>query len=65
MAEPAQAFSLTLAEIVERLGGEVRGDGAIRVAQVGTLEQAGPRQISFLANPRYACLLYTSPSPRD
>lgn len=57
MAEPAQAFSLTLAEIVERLGGEVRGDGAIRVAQVGTLEQAGPRQISFLANPRYATQL--------
>lgn len=57
MAAPAQAFSLSLGEIVERLGGELRGDARVRVAQVGTLEQAGPQQISFLANPRYAAQL--------
>lgn len=57
MAVPAQGSSLSLAEIVDRLGGEVRGDAAVRVVQVGTLDQAGPQQISFLANPRYASQL--------
>lgn len=44
---------LRLAEIVERLGGEVRGDPATEVFQVATLEKAGSGQIAFLANARY------------
>jgi UDP-3-O-[3-hydroxymyristoyl] glucosamine N-acyltransferase len=43
----------TLREIVERFGGELVGDGGIRVARVATLENAEPDTISFLANPRY------------
>lgn len=44
---------LRLAEIVERLGGEIRGDPATEVFQVATLEKAQPGQIAFLANARY------------
>ncbi len=45
--------AVTLAEIVGRLGGTLRGDGTVSVARIATLEQAGPGEISFLANPRY------------
>lgn len=43
----------TLAELVARFGGELLGDPAVRIRQVGTLENAQPDEISFLANPRY------------
>ena len=45
--------ALSLGEIATRLGGRVVGDAGILIEQVGTLEHAGPRQIAFLANPRY------------
>jgi len=60
MAAAASRTALSLAEIVERLGGEVRGDAAVRVDQVATLESATASQISFLANPRYASQLATT-----
>jgi UDP-3-O-[3-hydroxymyristoyl] glucosamine N-acyltransferase len=43
----------TLREITRRFGGEVAGDGGVRVRQVATLESAGPAHIAFLANERY------------
>ncbi|MES2406306.1 MAG: UDP-3-O-(3-hydroxymyristoyl)glucosamine N-acyltransferase [Pseudomonadota bacterium] len=46
-------MSYTLAEIVERLGGEVHGDASTRVSQIATLSSAQPHQISFLANLKY------------
>jgi UDP-3-O-[3-hydroxymyristoyl] glucosamine N-acyltransferase len=45
--------SFTLSQIVERLGGEVAGDGGRAVTGVGSLDEAGPGEIAFLANPRY------------
>jgi UDP-3-O-[3-hydroxymyristoyl] glucosamine N-acyltransferase len=45
--------SYTLREIVDLYGGELVGDPQIRVARVGTLENAGEGAIAFLANPRY------------
>ncbi|MDD2719955.1 MAG: UDP-3-O-(3-hydroxymyristoyl)glucosamine N-acyltransferase [Gallionella sp.] len=47
------ALSFTLAEIAARLGGEVRGDGTVRICGIGTLEHARPDQISFLTNSKY------------
>ena len=52
--------SYTLAEIVERLGGEVLGDAQTRVRQVATLSSARPDQISFLANLKYRSQLAES-----
>jgi UDP-3-O-[3-hydroxymyristoyl] glucosamine N-acyltransferase len=49
-----------LHELAERLGCELRGDGGVEVEGVAPLEQAGPRDLSFLANPRYAPHLATT-----
>lgn len=46
--------SLSLAEIAEFLGGELRGDPARTIHAINTLQDAGPGEISFLANPAYA-----------
>lgn len=46
-------MSLTLDEIVARLGGELLGDGRLAVRGVATLDDAGPDQLGFLANPKY------------
>ena len=43
----------TAAALAERFGLALRGDGSTEVDGVGTLAGAGPRQLSFLANPRY------------
>jgi len=42
-----------LAEIVERLGGELVGNPQVMIRQVATLESAGPGDIAFLARGRY------------
>ena len=46
-----------LAEIVERLGGELIGDPRVTVRQVATLESAGPNDVGFLAQGRYRAQL--------
>lgn len=51
MAAPDQDY--TLAELADRFGLDLRGDGKTRVRGVGTLAGAGPDQLAFLANPRY------------
>jgi len=49
--------ALTLGEIASRLGGRVVGDPATSIRQVGSLENAGAGQISFLSNPKYKAKL--------
>jgi UDP-3-O-[3-hydroxymyristoyl] glucosamine N-acyltransferase len=48
---------LSLAELAHRTGATLRGDGAVAVARVATLESAEPGAIAFLANPKYRPLL--------
>ncbi len=43
----------TLGELARLVGGRVVGDDSICIEGVATLANATPRQISFLANPRY------------
>ncbi|HUF20493.1 MAG TPA: UDP-3-O-(3-hydroxymyristoyl)glucosamine N-acyltransferase [Burkholderiales bacterium] len=45
--------TVTLAQLVERFGGELIGDGALRISQVAPLDSAGPGQLTFLSNNRY------------
>jgi UDP-3-O-[3-hydroxymyristoyl] glucosamine N-acyltransferase len=52
--------SLTLHEIVARLGGEAVGGPAGPFAGVATLDDAGPGEITFLANPRYRARLLST-----
>jgi UDP-3-O-[3-hydroxymyristoyl] glucosamine N-acyltransferase len=42
-----------LAELAALVAGEVRGDRQRAISGIGTLESAGPEQLSFLTNPRY------------
>ena len=48
---------VTVAEIVQRLGGDCIGDAALTIDRIATLEVAGPSHIAFLANPRYRAQL--------
>lgn len=45
---------MKLREIAQRLGCELVGDGDIEITGVAGLEQAGPTELTFLANPKYA-----------
>lgn len=43
----------SLAELATALGAEVVGDPSVEIRSVATLHEAGPGQLSFLANPKY------------
>jgi UDP-3-O-[3-hydroxymyristoyl] glucosamine N-acyltransferase len=45
---------MRLAELAAKLGCELHGDGSIEITGLAGLEQAGPGQLTFLANPKYA-----------
>src|SRR5258706_345196 len=47
----------TLAQIANRLGGRVAGQQEVLIQQVGSLERAGPGQITFLSNSRFRAQL--------
>jgi UDP-3-O-[3-hydroxymyristoyl] glucosamine N-acyltransferase len=48
-----QALAFTLGQLAERLGATVRGASEKVVSGLATLQEAGPDQLSFLANPQY------------
>src|SRR5258708_12797495 len=45
---------IVLRDLAARLGCELRGDGDIEITGVAGLEQAGPTELTFLANPKYS-----------
>jgi UDP-3-O-[3-hydroxymyristoyl] glucosamine N-acyltransferase len=45
--------SFSLAELAARVGGEVVGEGSVRLERVAPLEEAGLGAIAFLANKKY------------
>jgi UDP-3-O-[3-hydroxymyristoyl] glucosamine N-acyltransferase len=51
---------VTLRELAERLGCRLDGDGAIEITGVAGLEAAGPGDVTFFANPKYAGALQTT-----
>ncbi len=60
MAPRPEPNGFSLAELAQRTGAAVEGDGAVVVARVATLEHGGPGDIAFLANPRYRAQLATT-----
>jgi UDP-3-O-[3-hydroxymyristoyl] glucosamine N-acyltransferase len=50
-------MTVTLGELAVRFGCELRGDPAATVDSVAALSQAGPRSVTFLANPKYVAQL--------
>ena len=51
---------MKLGELATRLGAELRGDAELEITGVKGLEEAGPTEITFVANPRYAGLARTT-----
>jgi len=51
MADPARAMSLR--EVAELVGGRIVGDPHRAVARMAPLDEAGPSDLSLLADPRY------------
>ena len=48
--------SMKLGELASRLGAELRGDSDLEITGVKGIEEAGPSEITFVANPKYAGL---------
>jgi UDP-3-O-[3-hydroxymyristoyl] glucosamine N-acyltransferase len=51
---------MKLGELAQQLGAELRGDAEIEITGVRGIEEAGPTEITFVANPRYAGLARTT-----
>ncbi|MFP5275700.1 MAG: UDP-3-O-(3-hydroxymyristoyl)glucosamine N-acyltransferase [Acidobacteriota bacterium] len=51
---------MNLGELASRLGADLRGDASIEVTGVKGIEEAGPSEVTFVANPRYAALARTT-----
>lgn len=51
---------LSLAQIVDALGGELVGPGDVAITGIAPLETAGPGDIAFLSNPKYQQQLQAS-----
>lgn len=45
---------MKLSEIAQRLGCELHGNGDLEITGVAGMEHAGPSELTFLANPKYA-----------
>ena len=51
---------MKLSEIARQLSCALDGDGAVEITGVAGMDQAGPSELTFLANPRYASRLSRS-----
>ena len=47
---------MKLGELATKLGAELQGDPSVEVTGVRGIEEAGPTEVTFVANPRYAAL---------
>ena len=52
-ASPPYPIRMKLRDLADRLGCELRGDGAVEINGVAGMEQATARQLTFLSNPKY------------
>lgn len=50
-------LTLKLQIIAERLGCTLEGDGTVEIARVAGIEDAGPGELTFFANPKYSAEL--------
>jgi UDP-3-O-[3-hydroxymyristoyl] glucosamine N-acyltransferase len=51
---------MTLADLAEYLGAELEGDSTAEITGVAGIENAGPGQITFVDNPKYASVARTT-----
>ena len=48
---------MLLQDLAERLGCRLEGDGRLEITRVASLDQAGPGDLTFFANPKYGAAL--------
>ena len=53
-------MTLSLADLVQSLGGELHGDPQVRIAGLAPLESASAQELSFIHHPRYLAQLKAS-----
>jgi len=53
-------MQFSIREIAHLLNGEIEGNDEIMINKMGTLESAGEGSVSFLSNPKYEPLIYTT-----
>jgi UDP-3-O-[3-hydroxymyristoyl] glucosamine N-acyltransferase len=53
-------MAMTLAQLAERIGATLVGDGSARITGCAPIEHAGPEHVSFVANTKYARFLTTT-----
>jgi UDP-3-O-[3-hydroxymyristoyl] glucosamine N-acyltransferase len=51
---------MKLSEIAATLGARLEGNGAVEITGVAGIEEAGPGQLTFVANPKYAAAAKTT-----
>lgn len=51
---------MKLAELTQRLGATLKGDPSVTITGVASIETAGPGDLTFVANPKYAALARTT-----
>jgi UDP-3-O-[3-hydroxymyristoyl] glucosamine N-acyltransferase len=51
---------LRLSDIAERIGCQLEGDGSVDVVRLAAIEQAGPGDLTFVANPKYLAAASTT-----
>lgn len=57
MSAHPSPHGFTLRFLADLVGGELRGDGSQVITGIGRIEHAGPQEITFLSNARYAKFL--------
>jgi len=53
-------MEFTVQQIALLLGGTVQGDSSLKINMLGKIQDAGPGQITFLANPKYEQFIYST-----
>jgi UDP-3-O-[3-hydroxymyristoyl] glucosamine N-acyltransferase len=51
-------MEFTVSQIAFLLGGEVKGDGEVKINMLAKIQEAKPGQIAFLSNPKYEPFIY-------
>ena len=51
---------MKLSEIASALGARLEGNGAVEITSLAGIEEAGPGQLTFVANPKYAAAASTT-----
>lgn len=53
-------MEFTAAQIAAFVGGAIDGDGNVRITNFAKIEEAGPSDLTFLANPKYTHFIYST-----